>query len=144
MNDANTADADAVEGALVLVVDDDNATRIMAREYLMQGGFRVLEAEDGLMALEVLETHTPDVIVLDVEMPRLDGFAVCTELRKRAHLIDTPVLMLTSLNYTNSIDLAFDARATDFATKPINWSLLRHRLRYLLRAATANAQIQSA
>lgn len=118
----------------VMVVDDDNPTRMMATEFLSQAGFDVVEFASGELALESLGNQTLDLIVLDVEMPGLDGFDVCRLIRTRAGFENTPILMLTGLDNTQSIELAFEAGATDFGTKPINWMLLCHRLRYMLRA----------
>ena len=119
---------------LVMVVDDDEPTRMMATEFLSQAGFDVVDFASGVEALESLTHNSPDVFVLDVEMPEMDGFAVCRRLRETPGFDTTPVLMLTGLNSSNSIESAFQVGATDFATKPINWSLLCHRLRYMLHA----------
>lgn len=119
---------------LVMVVDDDDPTRMMATEFLTQAGFDVVDYIGGEPALADLEAKRPDIVVLDVEMPDVDGFTVCRTMRKTPGFESTPILMLTGLNSSDSIDLAFEAGATDFATKPINWSLLVHRLQYMLRA----------
>ncbi|MDH3451827.1 MAG: EAL domain-containing protein, partial [Gammaproteobacteria bacterium] len=125
----------------VLVVDDDGTTRLFAHQFLEQAGFRVLEAEDGLTALEVMQVERPDIILLDVEMPRLDGFGTCTQVRAIAEYATVPILMVTGLDDTQSIEKAYAAGATDFATKPINWTLLLHRLRYMLRAGSTITEL---
>lgn len=119
---------------LVMVVDDDDPTRMMATEFLSQAGFDVVDYANGVEALDALTHTAPDVFVLDVEMPEIDGFTVCRRLRELPNFESTPVLMLTGLNSSDSVEFAFEAGATDFATKPINWSLLCHRLHYMLRA----------
>jgi len=119
---------------LVMVIDDDDPTRMMATEFLTQSGFQVVDFSSGSEALEHLERHDPDLVLLDVEMPEMDGFTVCRRIRSRAGFETTPILMLTGLNNNESIDVAFDAGATDFSAKPINWTLLGHRLRYMMRA----------
>ncbi len=126
---------------LVLVVDDDNTTRMMALEFISQAGFRFLEASDGSEALQCLANEEPDLILLDVEMPGLSGYDVCSKIRTMPKYENTPVLMLTGLNNNEAIDLAYNAGATDFATKPINWSLLCHRLRYMYRASKAAEEL---
>ena len=131
------ADADGGASPTVMLVDDDAPTRLMASGFLMQSGFRVVEAGDGLEALERLGAARPDLVLLDVEMPRLDGFETCARLRAVPGFATVPVLMLTGLGDTASIELAYRAGATDFATKPLQWSLLCHRLRYMLRASRA-------
>jgi len=119
---------------LVMVIDDDDPTRMMASEFLSQSGFRVVEFSSGSQALDQLTELKPNLIVLDVEMPDRDGFSVCQEIRSLSEFKSIPILMLTGLNNGDSIELAFNAGATDFATKPINWSLLSYRLRYMYRA----------
>ncbi|MGD2082858.1 MAG: EAL domain-containing protein [Chromatiales bacterium] len=120
---------------VVLVVDDDDTTRMLARRSLELAGFEVLEAEDGVAALEALDRGLPDIILLDVDMPELDGFATCARVRARPGGDMLPILMVTAFEDAASIDRAYAAGATDFTTKPINWSLLNHRIRYLLRAS---------
>ncbi len=120
---------------VILVVDDDDTTRMLARRSLELSGFEVLEAGDGVAALEILDRRLPDIILLDVDMPRLDGFGTCTQVRARPGGGTLPILMVTSFEDSASIDHAYAAGATDFTTKPINWSLLNHRIRYLLRAS---------
>jgi len=120
---------------VVLVVDDDMAARLMTRIALEEGGFTVLEADDGIPALEIFRTHKVDVVLLDVMMVELDGFAVCAEIRALPQGRHTPVMMMTGLDDTTSINTAYDVGATDFVTKPINYGVLTHRVRYMLRAA---------
>ena len=120
---------------VVLVVDDDDTARLWAQTSLGQAGFDVVEAADGLEALDVLQERRPDIILLDVEMPKLDGFGTCTRVRALPQFETVPILMVTGLDDTTSIDRAYAAGATDFATKPINWSILSHRLRYMLRSS---------
>lgn len=120
---------------VVLVVDDDMAARLMTRIALEEGGFEVIEAEDGVPALEVFRQRKVDVVLLDVMMIELDGFAVCSAIRAMPHGEHTPIMMMTGLDDTASINAAYDAGATDFVTKPINYGVLTHRVRYMLRAA---------
>lgn len=120
---------------VVLVVDDDDTTRMLAQRSLELAGFEVMEAEDGMAALGTLDYGLPDIILLDVDMPNLDGFGTCVRVRALPGGDTLPILMVTSFEDSASIDRAYAAGATDFTTKPINWSLLHHRIRYLLRAS---------
>ena len=122
---------------LILVVDDDAAMRMLARAALEKEGFTVEEAQDGVDAISVLTTVKPDLILLDVMMPRMDGFSVCEQVRKLPGQERTPVCMMTGLDDTASIQRGYKAGATDFITKPINWLILGHRVRYILRASKA-------
>jgi len=122
---------------LVLAVDDDPTITLLVSTVLEQAGFRVEQAENGRQALEVFEQTQPDAVIMDVMMPELDGFAACVELRRKPEGALTPILMMTGLDDQESINRAFEAGATDFITKPINYTLLGHRVRYLLRASAA-------
>jgi diguanylate cyclase (GGDEF)-like protein/PAS domain S-box-containing protein len=122
---------------LVLVVDDDMTVRFLAREVLEQAGFRVEEADDGAPALTVFMANPPDIVLLDVMMPTMDGFTTCAALRAQPVGSHIPILMMTGLDDIESINRAYEAGATDFAVKPINWTILSHRVRYMLRASNA-------
>jgi diguanylate cyclase (GGDEF)-like protein len=121
----------------VLVVDDDAAMRLLACESMQRSGFVVVEAEDGNTALSAFERLRPDIVLLDVMMPKMDGFATCAALRRLPGGVHTPVLMMTGLDDLESINHAYEVGATDFITKPINYSILNHRVRYMLRASKA-------
>ena len=132
---------DGQENAVVMIVDDDAATRMTANDFLTQAGFVVVEAVDGVDALAKLPTVKPDLIILDIEMPNLNGFDTCIKLRQMSSFASTPILMLTGLDRSESIDQAYEVGATDFATKPINWSLQCYRVRYLIRANQASEML---
>ncbi len=123
------------ETTRLLVVDDDDVNRMLACAALEEAGFAVSEAADGQAGLDAYAEQRPDLILLDVMMPGMDGFEACGILRERG--AREPIIMLTGLEDTASIERAYDSGATDFISKPINWSLLRHRVRYALRAAAA-------
>jgi diguanylate cyclase (GGDEF)-like protein/PAS domain S-box-containing protein len=122
---------------LALVVDDDPVLRMAAAQSLTQAGLRVKEAGSGEQALEALERERPDIVLLDVVMPGIDGYEACRRLRDKAAGRHVPVLMLTGLDDLESINRAYEAGATDFISKPINWGVLGHRVRYMLRASEA-------
>ena|GEM_PF-524209 len=141
--ESSAAGTRASAGAVkLLVVDDDASTRMMARAFLEREGFLVHEASDGAEALDGLDTVRPDLILLDVDMPVLDGFATCERLRERTAYRHVPVLMLTGLDNDEAIRRAYEVGATDFASKPIKWSLLAHRLRYMLRASEGARELE--
>jgi diguanylate cyclase (GGDEF)-like protein/PAS domain S-box-containing protein len=126
----------------VLLVDDDPTFRYLARIALESAGWSVAQAEDGTLALSTFDRLHPDLVLLDVNLPRLDGFTVCARLRQRPTGVNTPVLMVTGLEDDEAIDRAYEVGATDFITKPIHWGILRHRVRYLLRASRAMAAVR--
>ena len=127
-------------GQRLLLVDDDALLRGIAAKTLRHAGFEVTEAADGEAALAQFEAAPFDLLLLDVVMPELDGYEVCARIRALPQGARVPVLMLTGLNDSASIELAYQAGATDFIAKPINWTLLSHRVRYSLRAAAAVEQ----
>ena len=122
---------------LVLIVDDEPIMRLLARTTLEQAGFAVEEADNGRAGLVAFERLRPDLVLLDVVMPILDGFEACAALRKLEGGEHAPVLMMTGLDDSDSINRAYQVGATDFITKPIAWPMLGHRVRYLLRAQRA-------
>ena len=119
--------------AVLLVVDDDEMQRALCREVL-EGEFDIVEASEGSTAITAFLEVKPDLVLLDVMMPDIDGFDVCRALRSLPRGRTAPILMATGRNDLASIDAAFAAGATDFVSKPINWALLPHRVRYLLRS----------
>jgi len=128
--------------ATVLVADDDATVRLLAAKALQNAGFEVLEAQDGREAIALFDQSLPDIVMLDVMMPVADGFEVCAEIRRHPHGNLTPILMATGLDDFESIQRAYDAGATDFVTKPINWLILGHRVRYMLRASESIDALQ--
>jgi PAS domain S-box-containing protein len=121
----------------VLVVDDDAGGRRLTRATLKKAGFEVTEAGDGVQALASIRERMPDLVLMDVSMPEMDGFTACAELRRLPGGGRIPVVMMTGLEDVKSIETAFEVGATDFITKPINWTILAHRVRYMLRASKA-------
>ncbi|MCK7581230.1 MAG: response regulator [Chromatiales bacterium] len=95
------------------------------------------EAADGEAALELLVEPPPDLVLLDVDMPGIDGFEVCRRIRQRWDATEVPVIMVTGMDDLASINQAYEAGANDFISKPINWPILGYRARYVLRSAQA-------
>lgn len=127
----------AAKKPLVLLVEDEQTQRMVLRAVLERDGFAVEEASNGLEGLSVFDRVKPDIVLLDVRMPIMDGFGACAAMRRRPGGDRLPILMLTILNDIDSINRAYEAGATDFVTKPVAWPVLGHRLRYMLRASEA-------
>ena len=117
----------------ILVVDDDNVSRLTIRKVLEKSNYRIITAENGEDAIAKCIASLPDLVLLDVVMPGLDGYQTCAAIRNIADYNLLPILILTSLDDMASIDKAFQSGATDFITKPLNWPLLSQRVRYSLR-----------
>lgn len=122
--------------ARVLVVDDEPTVRSQLRRSLALEGYEVLLAEDGETALSVAESAGPDVIVLDVMMPGVDGFTVCEKLRRAGN---TPIIMLTALETVPDRITGLDRGADDYLVKPFAEGELNARIRALLRRTQADS-----
>lgn len=128
---------------LILVVDDDRTTRLIIGKALRSAEFEVLEAGDGREALSLLDGHQPDLVLVDVVMPGMDGYEVCRRMRARPNLYTVPVIIVTGSEDFEAIGKAYEAGATDFFAKPINSQLLRERVRYMLRASETARELQT-
>lgn len=117
----------------VLVVEDEPGLRTLLKQGLQRRGYIVECCSDGQQSLALYLSFQPDVILLDVQMPLMDGFEVCQAIRTDHDDSLTPIIMLTGSDDLASIDRAFDVGATDFLPKPINLPLLLQRMRYALR-----------
>jgi diguanylate cyclase (GGDEF)-like protein len=133
---------EARERPLVLLADDDDMMRLLAAEALEHGNVDVVAASGGEEALRLHAELRPDAVLLDVVMPDLDGFSVCARIRATSGGAVVPILMMTALDDVASIDRAYECGATDFVTKPISYTLLAHRVRYLLRSSRAFLDVQ--
>ncbi len=119
----------------VLVADDDAILREIAGAMLRAAGFTVQTAASGDAAVAACALALPDIALLDVEMPDGDGYQACRDIRALPGGADLPIVMVTGCDDTPSIDRAYEVGATDFVVKPVNWALLAHRIRYVLRGA---------
>ncbi|WP_127506226.1 response regulator transcription factor [Actinoplanes solisilvae] len=124
--------------AHVLVVDDDPTVSDVVRRYLEQDGSRVRLAADGLTALAAVDEERPDLVVLDLMMPGLDGLEVCRRLRDR--MPDLPVVMLTALGEESDRVLGLEVGADDYVTKPFSPRELVLRVRSVLRRSAPAAE----
>ncbi len=122
------------DAARILFVDDDPIMREFAMVHLSTDKAQVSLAADGVEALEALAASRADVVLLDLEMPRLDGFEVLARLRADPSTRELPVIVVTGREDVAAIDRAFEAGATSFLVKPINWRLLSYQIRYVMRA----------
>ncbi len=122
---------------LILTIDDDDMIRLMLKDILSREGFEILGAASGQAGLEILMEQRPDLVLLDVMMPEMDGFACLEALRAIPCNSLLPIVMLTGVDDVESIHRSFSLGATDFIVKPINWTTLPYRLRYILRTSEA-------
>ena len=128
--------------ASVLVVDDDPVACSLMRATLERDGFTVFDAFDGIEGCRLYGEYRPDLLLVDVIMPRMDGYELCRELRSRPESAYVPIVVATGMDDVPSIARAYDAGATDFIPKPLNWLVLNHRIRYILRASRAFEELR--
>ena len=117
----------------ILIADDDPLSRLFVRNALEPAGMTVAEATGGQDALVKFEALAPDLVVLDIMMPDMDGYLTCSRLRTLPRGKRVPILILTGLDDAHSIAQAYQHGATDFITKPVNATILCHHVRYMLR-----------
>jgi two-component system, cell cycle response regulator DivK len=109
---------------LILLVDDDQASREGMTEFLVEHGFRVVGAADGLEALDKAEHRRPDIVLLDLAIPRLDGWAVARRLRTEARFRNVPVVAVSAMDYPDEVARAMEAGCCAFVTKPCDLGVL--------------------
>ena len=130
-------------GQSILVVDDDASARLVMRAALHKAGYEVRLAESGEDALREFRSSPADLVMLDVDMPGMGGYEVCSALRTQAGPL-LPIVMVTGLDDVESVQAAYDCGATDFVAKPVNWALIGHRLRYLFRSHETKLSLSAA
>jgi PAS domain S-box-containing protein len=133
----------SVQSARILVVDDDAGARMLMRAALRKSGFDVSLASGGADGLDQFRHGSFDMVMLDVDMPDIDGYAVCATLRAEVGQL-LPIVMVTGMDDVLSVERAYDNGATDFIAKPINWAVIGHRVKYLLRGHAALLELQFA
>src|ERR1017187_6013328 len=127
----------------VLVVDDEEHNRTLLRDPLEARGYEVAEAENGVEALQKIDAHAPDVILLDLMMPKMDGFEVCRRLRKDAKTAHIPILMITALSERKERLMGIESGANDFLNKPVDIQDVTLRVANAVHAKHLHDQLQA-
>jgi DNA-binding response OmpR family regulator len=130
--DAVGGKLEEVRGPKVLLVDDEDQLRRVMRDLLERDGYEVTEAADGVQALDQIDRHAPDIVVLDLNLPGLDGYGVLSHLRSRSATADIPVVVLTAKGDEDNEVRVFAMGADDFLTKPFRARALSARLQAVL------------
>lgn len=136
-------DETPVEHEGILIVDDNEQNLELLQAYL-DGLGEVRVAHDGIEAIESVERAAPDIILLDIMMPRMSGFQVCEKLKANPATSDIPIIMVTALNEVGDVERAIESGADDFLTKPVNKLELITRVKSLLRVRQLKRQLDSA
>lgn len=132
----------ASESARILVADDDPILREFAMVHLATPAVEVEVAEDGVAALERLNHGGIDIALVDLDMPRMDGFELIERIRWDEQLKHLPIVVVTGREDMVAVDRAYALGATSFVVKPLNWRLLSHQLAYVLRNARAEGLVR--
>jgi diguanylate cyclase (GGDEF)-like protein len=127
---------------VAIIADDEDLGRLLLAETAVASGLAALSFDNGSAALEAALSREVAIVLLDVDMPGMDGYTVCRRLRADARFATVPIVMVTGHEDSVAISRAFEAGATDFISKPVNWALLPRRLAYILRNAAAAERIE--
>jgi adenylate cyclase len=127
----------------ILIVDDNEANRDILEARLKTQGYELLQAADGEEALAAARQHLPDVILLDVMMPKIDGFEVCRRLKGDASLPFMPIILVTARADSKDVVAGLDAGADEYLTKPIDQAALLARVRSVLRLKALHDEVQA-
>ena len=130
--------------ALLLIVEDEPQLAEVLEAYARQEGYRTERAADGHAALTLYRAAHPDLILLDVMMPRLSGFQVCRKLKADPETRDIQILMVTALNELGDIEQASESGTDDFVSKPVNKFELLTRVKSLLRVRHLKSELERA
>jgi diguanylate cyclase (GGDEF)-like protein len=128
--------------SIAIIADDEDLGRLLLAETATASGLKALSFDNGAAALNAALSQEVAIVMLDVDMPGMDGYAVCRRLRDEPRFATVPIVMVTGHEDSTAISRAFDAGATDFISKPVNWALLPRRLAYILRNAAAAERIE--
>jgi CheY-like chemotaxis protein len=120
----------------VLLVDDSNTVLMMEKMILAKGPYQVVTARDGREAIEKAKSEQPDVVLLDVVMPNLDGLSACKAIRQQPETAHIPIVMVTTRGEEANVETAFRNGCTDYVTKPINGVELLTKLNNILGVAS--------
>ncbi|HMN96008.1 MAG TPA: response regulator [Phycisphaerales bacterium] len=132
-----------LRGATILLVDDNPQNVELMQAYLDGLGCRLLTAADGLEAVAAVEREVPDLVLLDVMMPKMSGFEVCQKIKANPATRDVVVIMVTALHEVGDLERAHESGTDDFLTKPVNKLELLVRVRSLLRVRLLKKQLDA-
>lgn len=129
---------------VIVLADDDPVMRELASAKLLEAGYSVHTANDGREALNIVKNEQVSLVISDLDMPVLNGFALTEAIRSNKEISDVPVMVITASDQSDAVDRAFAAGATSFLAKPMNWALFNHAVKFVLRASDDRRALQIA
>jgi two-component system alkaline phosphatase synthesis response regulator PhoP len=141
---AASANENFLPQSTVLIVDDNGQNIELLQAFLESLPVKIVTAIDGVDALEKVQQHNPDLILLDIMMPRMSGFQVCRKLKGDPKTRDIQILMVTALNELGDIEQASECGTDDFVSKPVNKLELLTRVKSLLRVRHMKSELERA
>ena len=126
----------------ILIVDDNTQNAELLQAYLEDQGYSIRIANDGMDAMSQVAAKPPDIVLLDIMMPRMSGFEVCRRLKEDAATRDIPVVMVTALNELGDVERGIDCGADDFLSKPVSKLELITRVKSLLRVRNLKSELE--
>lgn len=139
---ADKAENQAVAASEVLIVDDNAQNAELLQAYLEDQGYHIRIARDGVEAMEQMDAQAPDIVLLDIMMPRMSGFEVCRRMKEDPQRRDIPVVMVTALNELGDVERGIDCGADDFLSKPVSKLELITRVKSLLRVKNLKSELE--
>ncbi|MFH1415061.1 MAG: response regulator [Elusimicrobiota bacterium] len=118
----------------ILIVDDESDIRLLLSTYLKSWGYNVIEAKDGRQGMDLAKKKSPKLIILDVTLPEMNGFDCCSILKRIPETKNVPVILLTGLSKTGSVEEGFSCGADSYLIKPIDWNKLQETIDGLIPA----------
>ncbi len=119
----------------ILLIDDDQTMHLWAERNLSKAGFKLISCFNGKEGVATFQEYSPNIVMIDIEMPDMDGITTCIEIRDCQNGKNTPIAMMTVTENAEKITQSYAAGATEFIKKPINWEILGHRLHFMVKAS---------
>ncbi len=126
----------------ILVIDDEVTQRMLVKEYLEEAGHVVRQSDDGMHGLKMAIATKPDVILLDLLLPSMDGYSLCKSLKDRLETAAIPIILITASRGSDVIEKGLAAGADDFLTKPVDWAYLADRVMNVVRKSRERADME--
>ena len=137
-------DNETLDEKWILIVDDVETNRFVLRNIIVDMGHKPMLAENGVQAFKIIERNKPNLILLDVSMPEMDGYELCSKLKANAETKDIPIIFISAFDETDDIIKGFEIGGDDYITKPFIMEVVQARVNVLLQIASVRGELQDA